>query len=76
MIAITISGIECAPCWETLQTLLREMTKDPTLQITDAKRRDGGCDYRAKGFYFLTARRNIKERPSDGEQVQICLSIE
>lgn len=53
-IKITIEGAKKAPHWETLQGVIREITKEPEGKFTAINRGDGQCDYTALGNYGLT----------------------
>jgi len=55
---ITIDNCKYTPRWDTLQTLIREVTDDSKGVMIGINRKDGGCDYRGPGGYMVSFRQS------------------
>lgn len=72
-INLKFEGGLIAPCWESIQSIVRSMLKDDsedsTGKLTRIARVDAGCNYRAPGLY------NLEYVPTIGDTVLITLEV-
>jgi len=53
---ITITHCKHTPTWDSLQTIIREVTGDLMAKFVQIRRCDNGCNYSAPGEYDLQLR--------------------
>jgi hypothetical protein len=67
---ITITDAKRTPSWETLQTVVREVTGSEYGKFIRIARPDGKCDYGAPGVY------NVSFRTDGWDIIEIELTVE